>query len=481
MKNVFFTLIVVVMAMASNGQNVWNGSSATGYAGGNGSKANPYLIETCEQLAFLSQQVNTVQNYSNDNYFKLVNNLDLGGSSFNWTPIGNSKVNQFRGVFDGNGMKISNLYIEVNNTNREVYAGLFGYLGSYSEVRDLGITKYSKLAVTTGATVYVGAIAGYSYGGKIINCYNEADILASSFSSISSAFAGGIVGSSTNDGVVDACYNVGNISSSTLTSTSYAGGIVGSTFSGKIINSHNTGNCMASGYTPFCGGIVGFNSNYCNIINCHNSGNVMSSSSQWDGNAGGIAGLNAPNGTVAHSYNNGNVLSVSTSSSSTGYYAFSGGIVGSNSNSDYSVTDCYNTGNVVSKSTDSSSSSCAGGIVGFNRATNYSIVNCYNVGNVASSAPVSTSPNYSSYSSYSYAGAITGYSLYNTVSNCYSLNNMATINGNLSDEYVNGALLMTAPNMKKVNLVEALNGNQNPAPWLSDVDGTNNGYPVLTE
>lgn len=480
MKNIFTIFAIAVIAISVNAQTAWTGTFSTSYAGGDGTKGSPYLINTADQLAFLAQNVNSDFNYSKGKYFQLSNDLNLGGDSMiEWIPIGRLKLNQFEGVFDGNGKTITNMYINVNNTDREIYGGLFGYMGAYSEVLNLGIKGNSVISVSSGSTVYLGAIAGYNYAGKITNCYNMANVSASSYSSISSVFAGGIVGINSGDGVIDGCYNVGNISSISNTSSAYAGGIVGSTFSGKVLNSYNTGNCTSSGYTSYAGGIAGFNSNYCNVMNCNNSGNISSTSSNWDSNAGGIVGLNAPNGTIALCYNDGNVVSVSNSNSSIGYYAFAGGIVGSNSNSDYSVTDCYNTGKVLANSSNSSSSACAGGVVGFNKATNYSIVNCYNVGSVASIAPALGTSDYSSYSSYSYAGAITGYSLYNTVLNCYSLDNTAMMNDVLSDEYINGTLLMTAPNMKTIKFVEALNNKQNPPKWAMDNKGINNGFPIL--
>jgi hypothetical protein len=54
----------------------WDGKTiATSYAGGDGSRNNPYQIATCEQFAFMAQSLNATADYSHGKYFKLIADL----------------------------------------------------------------------------------------------------------------------------------------------------------------------------------------------------------------------------------------------------------------------------------------------------------------------------------------------------------------------------------------------------------------------
>ena len=79
----------------------------------------------------------------------------------------------------------------------------------------------------------------------------------------------------------------------------------------------------------------------------------------------------------------------------------------------------------IELSSPSSSDSYAGGITG--RAENSTITNCYSMGNIAS--------NSSSGYSYSYAGGIVGCADYSTITNCYSTGNITSSNSSNSPSY----------------------------------------------
>ncbi|NLX78925.1 MAG: hypothetical protein GXY95_03475 [Clostridiales bacterium] len=74
---------------------VWDGTVADGFAVGTGSKDDPYLIQTAEELAFLAFSVADGNTYY-DKYFKLENDIVLNNTSAKywilnaskWTPIG---------------------------------------------------------------------------------------------------------------------------------------------------------------------------------------------------------------------------------------------------------------------------------------------------------------------------------------------------------------------------------------------------------
>ena len=64
-----------------------------------------------------------------------MNNIDLKGDENNqWTPIGNQSQ-KYIGTFDGNGHKISGLYIDSTSNNQ----GLFGFVDKGGNIKNLGI------------------------------------------------------------------------------------------------------------------------------------------------------------------------------------------------------------------------------------------------------------------------------------------------------------------------------------------------------
>ena len=78
------------------------------FAGGTGTREDPYKIATLEELKAFRDSVNDGESYQGM-YIMLTADIDLGNEE--WTPIG-TEGKPFRGTFDGSGNTISNLYIE---------------------------------------------------------------------------------------------------------------------------------------------------------------------------------------------------------------------------------------------------------------------------------------------------------------------------------------------------------------------------------
>ncbi len=92
------------------------------------------------------QKIGKDPNYPLNGEYELTQDIDAS-DTINWnngagfSPIG-SWYNPFIGVFDGKGYKIRNLYI---NRVGEYDVGLFGYVGSGGEVRNLGLENVQVL------------------------------------------------------------------------------------------------------------------------------------------------------------------------------------------------------------------------------------------------------------------------------------------------------------------------------------------------
>ena len=87
--------------------DIWDGTVADGFAGGDGTENSPYQIAKASQLAFLAKSVNEGNLYA-DNYISLACDIDL--NNIDWTPIGNG-IQAFMGNFDGKDHTIKNLNI----------------------------------------------------------------------------------------------------------------------------------------------------------------------------------------------------------------------------------------------------------------------------------------------------------------------------------------------------------------------------------
>lgn len=157
------------------------GICANSYAGGDGSKTNPYEIATAEQLAKLASDVNngnTPQAFLGK-YFKLTADIDLSGGI--WMPIGKyynyGNVNNrlFFGKFDGNGHVIKNMHIQWEDAddNAKSVWGLFSTLQGESSTNLTTVTNLIIENATVekkrdfspiGPGYNVGVVAGEIYG-----------------------------------------------------------------------------------------------------------------------------------------------------------------------------------------------------------------------------------------------------------------------------------------------------------------------------
>ena len=110
----------------------------------------------------------------------LMNDIDMsetyGGewdTGHGWIPIGYSTGNSvdFQGIFDGNGHKLKNLYI--NCGDQYWYVGLFAAVDSNeARIINLGLENVE----ISGGHYYTGAICGYLGPGAIARCYTSGKV-----------------------------------------------------------------------------------------------------------------------------------------------------------------------------------------------------------------------------------------------------------------------------------------------------------------
>lgn len=259
---------IAVPVSARAETDVWDGTTASGFAGGTGTEGDPWLIENAEQLAYLAQQVNNGTDYERK-HFRLVSDLDLRGNE--WTPIGTYRK-PFWGGFDGGGHTITGMTI----TGNRDYVGLFGECHNFTAASSYIKSVTVKQANISGCN-FVGAIAGE--GANISDCYSIENTICAN------RCVGGICGSLT--GNISGCYN-----SSSVSGNSTAGGIMGSaSYNGIVGNGvvqycYNIGAVTVRQQDSSVGGITGASANRYDISNCLNCGKITGNGK----NVGGIAG-----------------------------------------------------------------------------------------------------------------------------------------------------------------------------------------------
>ena len=257
-------LLVISLSPSSYGGPT---EDVTGFAGGDGSAADPYQISNVTQLQNMSSNLSA--------HYVLINDIDAsntstwnGGSGFD--PVGDLDK-KFIGSLDGRNHTISNLMIVKRIA---YYVGLFGFVGTGGKVENIGLVN-----IGVNGRWYVGGLVG-SHEGTVNNCYANGTV--SGYGII-----GGLVGYNL-DGTVKNCYATGTVSGD----GNWIGGLVGQN-SGTVENCYSTENVSGNDKT---GGLVGYNSG--TVENCYATGNVSG-----EGNfVGGLVGLNYRGGLVGLNY-----------------------------------------------------------------------------------------------------------------------------------------------------------------------------------
>ncbi|MBE6342970.1 MAG: T9SS type A sorting domain-containing protein [Lentimicrobiaceae bacterium] len=234
---------------------------------GEGTEANPYLINDISDLEFLRDDVNAGNNYQGK-YVALADDIDLNNQE--WTPIGNN-TNQFQGYFDGNNKTIKNL--KVSGSNR--YVGLFGYIkgqgmsaSTTPSVKDLTLEN-----VNVSGDYFVGGLSGQAYTCNITNVTVKGEVSGV-------RYVGGLVGHVYT--YFKDCHFIGNASCS----FDALGGIAGAGDC-RAYDCSVIGDVTGSNWV---GGIVGNGQEGTSAVGCYVKGDIKTSNNYYRG-VGGIAGV----------------------------------------------------------------------------------------------------------------------------------------------------------------------------------------------
>lgn len=389
----------VVASAETAPQGLWTGYAASAFDGGSGTKADPYQIATAEQLALLAKDVNSGAGSKTHTkeYFKLTANIDL--SAHVWTPIGyescssgGGSAQSFQGYFDGNGKKITGLYVderEGDKDGKNRSAGLFGVIVAIGSEEPI----IQNLTVENG-TVFAGdgdANSDEWYGaGLLIGRINP--MHGTAYAVIKNCTVSGTVSSTKNAAGLVGDSNYIHFENCTadvkVNGYSTAGGFVGNTFASEFTDCVAKGDVTSYGWCT--GGFAGVLFWDTTVKHCAAFGNVEAG----DWRIGGFAGFAQTNVTIANSIAAGDVKS-----NLSNWDPKAGGFLGEalydkgNNNGQESefvkLEKCHAAGKVTTAKTDGS----IGGLLGSDESKNISVVGCSfdNVKN-ASLAGVGSNP-----------------------------------------------------------------------------------------
>ena len=275
-----------LQAGAQNTITITNGFAETLFAGGDGSKENPYFIASAKQLD--NMHVDGVLKHGERVYFRLVKDIDMESylASNTWLPLNslspydyiidfdgnNHTINKFSCSFDSSGLTdpahaanskpsffgllygscydvtFTNATITTNYGTSGVIGGYIGYTGKKAEVYNVHVKNS-----TINKTANSGDSGIGSFAGRIVFAYIESCSAENiTINGTSVEFLGGLIGIALNDASrVRNCWTSGVIHGSQK-----LGGICGALINNEseVINCFSTVTLDAM---RFAGGIVG--------------------------------------------------------------------------------------------------------------------------------------------------------------------------------------------------------------------------------
>ncbi len=220
--------------------------------------ADTIYIYDADMLQWVSDRCNSGTDFAGK-YIKLMNNIVLPlNQPNNMTSIGRYPSYPFSGTFDGNGLTISNLYIDQPNTE---YQGFFGYTLN-ANLYEVGLVN-----ITASGRNYTGGMVAYAQNTYMRDCYVNGGTL------FALSYCGGLVGyqqQGTNS-IISGCYNT-----CTVSGNHYVGGLVGFSNYSTVRNSYVAASVAGQGNGV--GAIIG-GANDVLMYNCYFSSTITGQSS----------------------------------------------------------------------------------------------------------------------------------------------------------------------------------------------------------
>lgn len=293
-KHILSTMSLIILLVFSGC------SEPSGNQGPAGTEDDPILVYNAQDLDNVRNNLNL--------HFRQMADIDLDAIE-NWTPIGTAS-DPFRGTYDGNGYRISNMNITIPAEDLSDPVGLFGSVDSnntypFNDATLLRITledaSISQAGSRTGMDPPsyqgdIGLLAGKVSNTSIGNC----TVLQGTIDAPSHMRVGGLVGE-VGQGSPISRSSAQDLS---ITAHSYLGGITGLLNGQEISESFATGTMVSaemrtySGYGAHAGGIAGQVGFHSSIIDCYFIGDISADAGYVGGLAGRLYGAPSPSTTT---------------------------------------------------------------------------------------------------------------------------------------------------------------------------------------
>ena len=312
---------------------------ADSYAGGTGTEADPYLIETPEQLLRLQNDADGELNgngVGNDHlkgvYFKQIADIDLSKYYSNGFIIGLN--GWFSGNYDGNGYTIKGYKYVADATSAyqdsHIMFSLFGNVQN-AVIKNVTIEDYVldvNVPDAVNSTLTAGQLAAIVNNSQIENCTTTGEIKFNTTGIGITYNMAGVVGLSGLNTVINNCQSNGTIDlnmnykdNPQLCNYLHASGITAQAETNvKIINcisnmsmQNNANGSSAAGAVVRSSGIAGWTNSNVQILNCGNTGSLSAKGNNAAANTlwVQVAGIGSCilNSTVNNCWNAGNLHS----------------------------------------------------------------------------------------------------------------------------------------------------------------------------
>ncbi|MCK4886548.1 MAG: hypothetical protein KAS96_04110 [Planctomycetes bacterium] len=209
---------------------------------GSGTENDPWLIESLPDFNDFVADANYWADYT-----RLDVDLDLAGITYTTSPISPDTSSttgfqgtEFTGSFNGNSRTISGLIIDATSTGGR-YHGLFGYIGSTGEIKNLTVADCD-IAGRVDSD-FIGALTGFNFG-TIKRCCATGSVSGRDT-------IGGLIGYNSSNGNVSNCY-----AQVSVTGDDKLGGLIGGCYDSTVSYCYSTGTVSGD---DDVGGLIGYN------------------------------------------------------------------------------------------------------------------------------------------------------------------------------------------------------------------------------
>lgn len=238
--------------------NIWDGTTATVFAGGEGTEASPYQIKTAAQLRKMAAEFGKDSD-GNSLYYVLTADIYLNDTSAigkwetqppanNW--YSDSLNSAWKGQLDGAGHTVYGLYSKTTTNNYWLTASLIQQYAPGASIKNLHIRNSYLSAPETGASAIFGSCeaSGDTTAVTLSGCSVDASVI------INAKYAGGLFAVARVNLTVDNCWVA--CTSNTIIGATYGGAMYGDTWDTEPYYTFNVSNSYFDGCVPYYSGRV---------------------------------------------------------------------------------------------------------------------------------------------------------------------------------------------------------------------------------